>query len=448
MVPHIGEYKSSISALICALTELCLSDSVSDSLNKFVLHPALLDCALQASIILMISASSTSFRPYMPFALQELEVFGDCAARMWAFIRYSNGSKPEDKVQKLDIDLCDANGKLCARLKEFSSRILQSRDTMPSVSTDQSLSAPTFQQVKSNLQPLTGTIMLLPVWDSIPLEKGQSIPSSSDHIVIVGGTPKHRRTIQQYCPEAQPLEIHAEDSIEAIVRTLENCNSIDHIIWIAPHDAAPLLTADAFIDEQNQGVLFCFRMIKALLSLDYGIKNIGWTLLTFNTVAVNQRDAVNSIHASLHGLTGSMAKEYPDWTIRLFDLEANSDLPFAEMLTMPADVGGNVFAWRNAQWHRQNLIPCKSPDEWPTVYKKRGVYVVIGGAGGIGEAWSDYMISTYQAQIVWIELREKDAAIQSKLKRLSASGPAPFYIQADATNYKSLPSLAANNRIS
>ncbi|MDK2598870.1 KR domain-containing protein [Bacillus stercoris] len=57
-----------------------------------------------------------------------------------------------------------------------------------------------------------------------------------------------------------------------------------------------------------------------------------------------------------------------------------------------------------------------------TKYKHGGVYVVIGGAGGIGEAWSEYMIRTYQAQIVWIGRRKKDAAIQSKLDRLALLG--------------------------
>lgn len=73
-----------------------------------------------------------------------------------------------------------------------------------------------------------------------------------------------------------------------------------------------------------------------------------------------------------------------------------------------------------------------------TKYKHGGVYVVIGGAGGIGEAWSEYMIRTYQAQIVWIGRRKKDAAIQSKLDRLARLEVSPYYIQADAANREEL----------
>ena len=66
--------------------------------------------------------------------------------------------------------------------------------------------------------------------------------------------------------------------------------------------------------------------------------------------------------------------------------------------------------------------------------RRGGVYVVIGGAGGIGEVWSEHMIRAYQAQIVWIGRRPLDAAIRSKLDRLAKLGPAPLYIEVDATD--------------
>ncbi|HXO68358.1 MAG TPA: SDR family NAD(P)-dependent oxidoreductase, partial [Bradyrhizobium sp.] len=87
---------------------------------------------------------------------------------------------------------------------------------------------------------------------------------------------------------------------------------------------------------------------------------------------------------------------------------------------------------RKRQWYRQRLLPSRLPAVKGALYRHEGVYVVIGGAGGIGEAWSEYMIRTYRARIVWIGRRTKDATIQSKLDRLAVLGPAPHYIAADA----------------
>src|SRR5437660_12187217 len=48
------------------------------------------------------------------------------------------------------------------------------------------------------------------------------------------------------------------------------------------------------------------------------------------------------------------------------------------------------------------------------------------------------MIETYQANIVWIGRRERDAAIDAKIGKLGKLGPAPLYLSADATNADAL----------
>jgi polyketide synthase PksN len=72
------------------------------------------------------------------------------------------------------------------------------------------------------------------------------------------------------------------------------------------------------------------------------------------------------------------------------------------------------------------------------MYRHNGVYVVIGGAGGLGTIWSRFMIETYGAHIIWIGRRPEDADIQAKLNDLARLGPAPVYITADATDRDSL----------
>jgi polyketide synthase PksM len=60
------------------------------------------------------------------------------------------------------------------------------------------------------------------------------------------------------------------------------------------------------------------------------------------------------------------------------------------------------------------------------------VYIVIGGAGDIGAAWSEYMIARHDARIVWVGRRERDADIEARLARLARIGAAPLYLRADA----------------
>ena len=415
------------------LAKLSLPPSISGTQDRFILHPSMMDSALQAFIGLMlvsddstVSESPPLLKPVLPFALEELEIYGRCRDVMWALVRSNNGHSAGDKAPELEIDLCDDIGRVQVRMRGLTSRVLEGEILSGKI--------PHAEPLPASDEPHDENTMLTPVWNPIAVEKGINSPSADDKIVIVGGTGKYRRNIKQYYPKAYTLKIRSQDSQDDIAKKLQAHGPIDHVIWIASHEPLADLGDDVCIKEQNNGVLQVFRMIKALLSLGYGTRNLGWTLVTIQAQPVYRSEPVHPTHAGLHGLIGSTAKEYSNWKTRLVDLEADCDWPFDEIFSLPADPEGNAWGYRGGQWYRQQLIPIQLPGVSHTRYKEGGVYVVVGGAGGIGEAWSEYMIRRYQAQTVWIGRREKDEAIQAKLDRLAGLGPAPHYIAADGTD--------------
>ncbi|WP_456299291.1 beta-ketoacyl synthase N-terminal-like domain-containing protein [Methylomusa anaerophila] len=113
------------------LAKLSLPAAVADTKEQFILHPSLLDSALQASIGLMPgsgnaipSGGEARPQPFLPFALQKIEIVGKCTAVMWALLRYSHGSQAGGNVAKIDIDLYDDQGNIKVRLKGLSLRVL------------------------------------------------------------------------------------------------------------------------------------------------------------------------------------------------------------------------------------------------------------------------------------------------------------------------------------
>ncbi|NRS49275.1 SDR family NAD(P)-dependent oxidoreductase [Brevibacillus sp. HB2.2] len=419
------------------LAKLILPLAVAGSVDQFVLHPSLMDSALQASVELTLSSrhvmssdSLTKRKPVMPFALEEMEIIRPCTSEMWAYVRYSDGSQAGNKVEKYDIDLCDDTGTICVRMKGFTSRVLERE-----IQTDRTAAK---GAVETASESLIGTMLLSPVWEEVVVAHGSETPLASDRILIVCADDENRSLVQQRYPRAAVMEITPAESIDELAVKLEQIGSIDHIIWMAPWIDLEYLAEEALIIEQERGVFHVFRLLKALLKLGYDTKELRWSLVTFQTQPIHQNDVVNPIHASLYGLVGSMAKEYTNWRIRLVDLEAGCAWPIEDVFTLPPDAEGNATVYRGGKWYRQELIPLRQMQREQASYRQGGVYVVIGGAGGIGEVWSEYMISTYQAQIIWIGRREKNAEIQAKVDRLAKLGPAPVYIAADATNRKSL----------
>src|SRR5438270_5499411 len=132
------------------------------------------------------------------------------------------------------------------------------------------------------------------------------------------------------------------------------------------------------------------------------------------------------------GLVGSLAKQHPQWDLRLLDIDSLAAASPRECLSLPWDKLGNPLASRRGRWFEQILAPVTLAGNGSTGYRQGGVYVVIGGAGGIGEVWTQFMIEHYQARVVWIGRRKHDPAIAEKIERMARLGPKPLYIAADA----------------
>ncbi|MEJ2125518.1 MAG: SDR family NAD(P)-dependent oxidoreductase, partial [Alphaproteobacteria bacterium] len=403
------------------LARLTLPDCVAGTQGDYILHPAMMDAALQAVAGLTLEEEQGGV--YLPFAVETVRMWSASPAQGWAWARFSAGSSAGAATRKFDIDLCDADGFVCVRLTGFNVRALEGGEAEAHELVDASE---------------TGLFLLAPVWDvTSPVQEAVS-PAPGERTVIIGGTEERRAALIEHLPNAQVLKMPANASVEDLQRQLGAAGQIDHMIWLAPEEQAPSFADDALIAAQEDGVLHCFRLFKALAALGYCQQSLSWTLITAQTQAVRRCDAQHPAHASLHGFMGSLAKEYPHWRVRLADLPVDGDWPLAALLRLPPDAEGAAWAWRDGEWYRQQLLPGLLPDADETLYRRGGVYVVIGGAGGIGEVWSEHMIRRYGAQIVWIGRRAPDDAIEAKLERLSYPGPAPQYLSADAGSREAL----------
>ena len=142
---------------------------------------------------------------------------------------------------------------------------------------------------------------------------------------------------------------------------LADLQPIEPIVWIAPDNE--ISTISSAIDEeqvitaQEQGAIQVYRLVKALLRFGYAIKPLSLTFVTTGTQAVHETDIVKPSHAAVHGLVGSLAKEYPHWKIRLLDLETDVPYPLSALFTTPSESGGECYARRGQEWFRQRLVP-------------------------------------------------------------------------------------------
>ncbi|MFI0774448.1 SDR family NAD(P)-dependent oxidoreductase [Streptomyces sp. NPDC021212] len=374
--------------------------------GPYVLHPAMMDSAIQASMALHLADGEGPRDTAIPFALDRLELFAPCTPAMWAVVRVADDAEPVTALSRLDIDLVDDTGAVCVAMTGYTSRRVP--EPVPS------LYAPVWE-------PLADTAF------------GTPVPSAADRVLVVGGTDEQRAAISARSPHTTVWSLAPDASIDEVGSALQAAGPLGHLVWIAPDTALEATDAAGLVAAQRDGVLAAFRMVKALLRTRHDARPLGLTLVTRRAVPTHATDEIRPVHAGLHGLFGSLGQEYPNWTVRRLDLDGDTAWP-ADLTALPAHSHGDTWVRRAGQWLGRRLAPC---DAAATAtgqrYRDGGVYVVIGGAGGLGAAWTEHVVERYGARVVWIGRRERDAEIDAKLSGIRGRGEV-HYLAADATD--------------
>ncbi|WP_366572803.1 type I polyketide synthase [Bacillus velezensis] len=404
-----------------ALAKLTLPSHLEADFKQYILHPSLMDGAVQTAMAHVLQFQKEPAL-IVPFSFGEIQLLEPLAKTVFVHAEVKAAS-----VHQFDLHICDERGVLLAAVKDFIIKEVQE--------------SAGFNQ-KAGVTPKKSReteLLMTPVWNTVTIpETGMSF-MREEKIIVIGAGPDFQQTLKEMYSDVRFPVITSLDSAEQMAETLKAQGSFQHMIWAAPDHPIPSVYDADTAEGQEHGVMQLFRLVKALLLLNFDMEQLSLTICTFQAQPIHEHDEVNPSHASIHGLAGSLAKEYTNWSIRLLDLESqrgNRHLP--DVFSLPSDPEGNPWVFRAGQWHRQQLAVCQPHADEPSLYRHGGVYVIIGGAGGIGEVWTEYMIQTYQAKIIWIGRRKKDTQIERKLKRLAALGPAPQYFSADAADYDSL----------
>ncbi|MDQ0988599.1 non-ribosomal peptide synthetase [Streptomyces sp. V2I9] len=389
------------------LAELRLPGTASGTMDGPGPHPALVDSAMQCMRLL-----DGDDRVGLVFSIRSAEVLAPGASTMWALIRRAEDARGTDRI---DIDLATDDGTVCLRLRGITGR-----------------------RTEQTPDPADDVATLIPVWDPLQPTESAPWPRSSASVGVIAPPGRARDVILARLPGAHLVADPSDGTHEDLETSVRSVPELDHLIWVAP-GAVEDRSGASVVEGQSSGSLHAFRTVKALLAAGYGDRALGLTLITERAHAVHEAEGVDPAHAGVAGLAGTAAKEYPDWRVRVADVEAYDAPSLAAVLDLPADPDGNLRIQRDGRWHGQRLMTVQPALPTSSRLRQGGTYVIIGGAGALGEAISAYLIRRYRAQVVWLGRRPQDARVEAAIVRATgADGPAPLYLRSDATDLASL----------
>ncbi|WP_248134079.1 SDR family NAD(P)-dependent oxidoreductase [Pseudomonas sp. W2Jun17] len=373
---------------------------------SYGLHPSMLDAALQATRVL----SDESALLQVPFALDQLQVFAACEPRMWVQVNR------DPQRESYDLELFDELGWLCASLRGLKVRQWAPPGNGGLVEGDEEVGLP------------AGELLLVPQWSPLAM---QAVTASPTATLVIGADASQLRSLEGAQGPLLSCASVPSDSVEQWVTRFQGLPAFDRLVLVIPPSAARHAGDECLIDEQHACALEQLRIVQALLRCGFDKRALHYVVVTRD--AWTPHDA-QPVHAAVHGLAGSLAKEMPHWTVQAVDLAHQERLAPTHLAVMPVDPAHTSRRLRDGVWEGRQLLLHRPQASAQPAYRSNGVYVVIGGSGGIGQVWTESVAREHAAQVVWLGRRALDASIQAALDQVALHGPRPFYMSVDATD--------------
>lgn len=198
-------------------------------------------------------------------------------------------------------------------------------------------------------------------------------------------------------------------------------------------------------DNQSLGLIAFFRLIQALLAYHCYSSELTIKIVTQQTQACKASEQIAPYGADVVGFVQSLTKEYDLWQVSCVDINrqtlwtSEQSKNFAEALTsLKLPMNGRVLCWREGHFYHNVLTQANLASVQGSSFKTQGVYLIIGGAGGLGLVLSQYLLENVQAKLVWVGRRSVEALAPEALQLLKAQSAQVLYQQADLCDLEAM----------
>jgi acyl transferase domain-containing protein/acyl carrier protein/enoyl-[acyl-carrier-protein] reductase (NADH) len=467
----------SIRELVCgpgeALALLRLPPGLEAGFSQYTLHPAIMDGALQTVAALLTREELRDGGPFLPFTIGEMTITHPPAARCYAYAALAEREYQSDPgLRRYRIRICDESGKVLVKVEDYCVRPLRRSPAGPCSPTP----------------PALETICWREEWVKLPaaaagLSPGGSVPDtiwlwSGDAgfaealkhslkrldwdntrvIRILSGTGYGHpgRDVFQIDPARR------ENLTRLVEELTRNGSSPDWIIFdwlreaaenrdIGPDaPAAPIVNAAFHLNQE----LLKGQPAKAIRQLHL-YPEIGGGAMPDQTI-----DLVKpALCGALSGFARTVALEYPNFRMTTLAIpsgneDANALKPdqLAELLLGELYSGCETeVKYENGCRYGKRLkeIDLDGEDRRTAIstgFKQGGVYLITGGAGGLGRILARHLAEAYRAKLILTGRASLTGERQRWLHELENAGAEVLYVEADISAPEDVRRLARLSR--
>ncbi len=433
---------------------------VAASLSETSIHPAILDACLQPYLLTLPASGvhAAAREPYIPFTVDRLTYWRRPTARLWSHARLRGQEHHGHDTFKIDVTVTDDRGQVVIDVEGL--RVIR----MPKLAIRQAAgrlleAADTVYRPTWLVEPPPASSAAPPAQVVVVSHDREPWPMAEALFALHPGVPRLRISLADQTERVGAEHLRVDHRTGDGFRELAGAVLPGALIYflgglpgaapVAGDAAATSGPAAACALTQAVGVFSLFRLLKALLAggtrLPYRLK-----ILTCDLHAVTAADvALHPYAGSLIGLGKVLAREHAELEVGCIDFasrELDQDL---RVLAPCRDERGGPdvaeVAYRDGLRRVKRLVRLEALEPAPGQpdYRRHGVYLILGGAGGIGLAFAKRLARSHAARLVLVGRRPLDEAITAELAAVERLGGEAMYVAANGTDLAAMTEVVA-----
>jgi acyl transferase domain-containing protein/enoyl-CoA hydratase/carnithine racemase/acyl carrier protein len=415
-----------------ALAVLRLPDAVVDDFDRFVLHPAIMDGALQSAMLFLADLQADGDRLYLPFSLGELEIGGGTASKCFCHITLEGSLAGHPELGKLNISIADEQGRILVKLRKLTVRASQAPALPVPAPEDRELYF-THQWIPEPLHPAAlpgdGPGPLLLFADDAALVEWVQASAGAKTSRVVAVQPGHG--FRQSGPDQFVIDpARPEDYRQLLQGISASGKAPRHILhcW----SRSRFGTAEPELQLQLERSLFSLVYLTQALLAEEPPEPV--RLLY---VYQDRDGGTQPQYAAMGGFIQTVNLESKKVFYKSVALDGaiETAAQAESLLAELASDGAAEIRYAAGQRWINSLLEFdweKPPGDTPApLFKTGGVYWITGGTGGLGLILAKWIAGQVQATLVLTGRSALTAERERAIEALRASGSEAVYFQAD-----------------
>jgi amino acid adenylation domain-containing protein len=399
-----------------ARAELVLPDEARE--RAFGVHPALLDSAMQPLAALLLAHAREREGLYVPIFVERVELLGPVPERCSTRVTLSGDPRAPGEVVHCEVEV-RAGDVPCLRLRGLRLR---------------RVTAEALQGVDRDPR----TWMQEVVWREAP--PGPVQPLRGRWLIVPASHPASPQVTRRLRDAGAGCEqVDASDLEAALAR-----GETEGLVFLGPTGAAPPPMDVVSLERtQREGVFALHAVARAWDGLERARRPTRLLVVTAGAT-----DGLAPERATVVGLGLALEDELPASRCRVVDVDVTaSEASIADVVvTEASDVAETerVFRWRRGRREQRTLAPLARAGERAHGPREDGVFLVTGGAGGLGYAVAQRLARKGRTLILVGRTPLEQAPERAeRIEALRARGAAVTYIACDISEPDGVGGLVA-----